>query len=399
VAQILIDGYNEESSGSADGENSSFDSKRILELLKDGIDALPSGFVIFDAEDQPVMMNRVFREMLPGGAAMLEAGASFTEMARRNAALDFGLEGEALDDWMMRRLAYRDSPKGSFDQQLTDGRWYRIQESRTSEGGTVTNWTDITDLKLQEQVAESYSDALMTTNKQLEEFAHAASHDLQEPLRKIEVFGGRLSDKCGDQLDSGGARYLDRILDATSRMRRLVEDLLSFSKISDQKATFEKLDLNEVLNDSLAALDLRIDELKARICVDELPSIEGDHSQLTRLFQNLVSNAIKYIAPGSIPEVEITVTALDKKQVTIAVRDNGIGFDQQNAEKIFEAFQRLHGRSGDYSGSGIGLASCRKIVHQHDGSIRAESEPDKGSTFFVTLPFQHMPLVEPLVRA
>lgn len=362
------------------------DSALMFKILKDSIDSLPSGFAIFDAEDKPILINNVYREMLPDGAAMLDSGASFSEMARRNAERHFGIAEQDIDEWMVKRLAYRDSPHGCFDQKLSDGRWCRIEESRTSEGGTVTNWTDITDLKLQEQVTESYAQALMTTNQQLEEFAQAASHDLQEPLRKIETFGGRLSEKCGDQLDESGARYLDRILDATGRMRRLVEDLLSFSQITDKRSTFEEIELNTVLQDALYTLDLSIDEQNAQICIDELPSMVGDFTQLSRLFQNLLSNSMKYVAPDTVSKIHVEAVDPEDDLVTIAIHDNGIGFEQKNADKIFKAFQRLHGRSGKYAGSGIGLASCQKIVDQHEGSIRAESTPNVGSTFFVTLP-------------
>ena len=386
MAEILNYKGNEENSSSAHSPIATGDSTLMLKILKDSIDALPSGLAVFDAEDRLILVNNVYRKMLPDGAAMLDAGASFLEMARRNAEKHFGINEKDIDDWMAKRLAYRDSPNGCFDQKLSDGRWCRIEESRTSDGGTVTNWTDITDLKLQEQVTDSYSQALMTTNQQLKEFAHAASHDLQEPLRKIETFGGRLSEKCGDQLGESGAKYLDRIIDATGRMRRLVEDLLSFAKATDKKSTFEEVELNTILQDALYTLDLSIDEQNAQICIDELPRMIGDFTQLSRLFQNLLSNAMKYVAPGTISKIQVEASSLEHDHVTIAIRDNGIGFEQKNAEKIFEAFQRLHGRSGQYEGSGIGLASCRKIVDQHEGSIRAESTPNVGSTFFVTLP-------------
>lgn len=361
-------------------------SEGLKNVLFDGIDALPSGFALFDAQDRAILTNKTFREMMPKGAALLENGATFPEMARLNALTQFGIEDSEIDDWMTRRLAYRESPKEFFDQQLMDGRWFRIQESRTSEGGTVTNWTDITDLKIQEQVAENYADALMSTNQQLEEFAHVASHDLQEPLRKIEVFGGRLSEKCGAQLGESGARYLERIVDATGRMRRLINDLLDFSRIDNQKDSFAPTDMDLVLQDVLANLDLRIQDHGATVTVGKLPTIQGDFGQLSRLFQNLISNAIKYVEPGVKPIIDVAVITHDETTLKIAIRDNGIGFEQKHADKIFEVFQRLHGRSSDYEGTGIGLASCRKIVDQHNGNIKAESAPGMGSTFFVILP-------------
>lgn len=368
----------------ASHDRSRLPADQLQHFVLDAIDAIPSGFALFDAEDRVVVVNRVFREMVPTSADMIAAGASFAEMARHNAVEVFGVPQDALEEWMERRLAYRETPNGVFDQKLKDGRWLRIQESRTSEGGTATNWTDITDLKIQEQVAENYADALMTTNQQLEEFAHVASHDLQEPLRKIEVFGGRLSEKAAGQLEGSSVRYLERILDATRRMRKLINDLLDFSKIGDQRASFEKVDLNAVLQGALSDLDLRIQEHRATVTVADLPIINGDFAQLSRLFQNLISNAIKYVAPDVTPEITVEIAAQDASRVEIAVRDNGIGFDQKDASRIFEAFQRLHGRNGGYEGTGIGLASCQKIADQHDGSIRAESAPGAGSTFIVT---------------
>lgn len=364
------------------------DSKVLEQVLNEGINALPSGFALFDAQDRAVITNRVFREMLPEGADALDAGATFPEMARLNATTQFGLEGEALDDWMLQRLAYRDAPKDYFDQQLKDGRWFRIQESRTSDGGTVTNWTDITDLKEQERVAESYADALMATNQQLDEFARAASHDLQEPLRKIEIFGGRLEDRASAKLDESEMRYLDRIRDATGRMRRLITSLLDFSRSSNQEIEFTEVNLNDAVNLAQQNLELQILDRQALIQVASLPKATGDLDQLARLFQNIISNAIKYVAPDKIPQIKIEARTAETGSILIAIEDNGIGFEQVQAEKIFEPFQRLHGRSAQFEGTGIGLASCRKIVEQHRGSIRAESAPGAGSTFFVVLPLE-----------
>ena len=362
------------------------DSKVLEQVLNEGINALPSGFALFDAQDRAVITNQVFREMLPEGADALDAGSTFPEMARLNAMTQFGLEGEALEDWMHERLAYRDSPKGFFDQQLNDGRWFRIQESRTSDGGTVTNWTDISDLKEQEKVAENYADALMATNQQLDEFARAASHDLQEPLRKIETFSGRLSDKAAAKLDESETRYLDRIRDATGRMRRLITSLLEFSRAANQEMSFVEVDLNEAIDQARQNLEIQIQDRQAIINVAALPKVSGDLDQLTRLFQNIISNAIKYVDPGVTPTVFVDLVEAGEGTTQIIVKDNGIGFEQKMAEKIFEPFQRLHGRSAQFEGTGIGLASCRKIVEQHRGSIRAESAPGAGSTFFVILP-------------
>lgn len=351
----------------------------------DGIDALPVGLAVFDASDRLVLGNRVFREMLPDDAKLYDAGMLFPDVARRTAIEVYGIAEEEANAWLKARLNYRRDPVGHFDQQLIDGRWFRIQESRTSDNGTVTNWTDITDLKRQEEVSERYADELMIMNSQLGEFAHAASHDLKEPLRKIEVFGNRLSEKCGHDLDENGTRYLDRILNASSRMQRLIDALLNFSRSTNVENTFETVDLNEVLEETRVNLEVQIEESDARINAAVLPTIVGDFDQLARLFQNVLSNAIKYVAPDTQPQIEIEVVGAHDTHVEIAIRDNGIGFDQSDTDKVFAPFQRLHGRNDQYEGSGIGLASCSKIVEQHSGSIRANSAKGEGSTFTITL--------------
>ena len=357
----------------------------IKQAFYDGIDALPVGLAVFDVNDRLILGNRAFREMLPDDAELYDAGMLFPDVARRTAIEVYGVAEDEASTWLEARLAYRRNPDGHFDQQLIDGRWFRIQESRTSDAGTVTNWTDITDLKRQEQAAERYADELMLTNSHLDEFARAASHDLQEPLRKIEVFGGRLSQKCGDGLCESGTEYLDRIVKATGRMRRLINALLNFSRSADGENTFESVDLNDVLAETRINLEVQIDESKGRINAAELPTIIGDFDQLARLFQNVLSNAIKYVAPGTKPSIEIAVVSTTDTHVEIAIRDNGIGFDQSDADKIFAPFHRLHGRNDQYEGTGIGLASCRKVVEQHKGSIRADSVQGEGSTFTISL--------------
>jgi len=154
------------------------DADRLKQVFYDGIDALPSGFAIFDVNERMVLANTAYREMVPAHAKACDAGMTFPEAARLTAIGQFGVAEEEANAWLESRLAYRRDPVGHFDQQLKDGRWFRIKESRTSTGGTVTNWTDITDLKKQEQVAEKYADELMITNQHLDEFARAASHDL-----------------------------------------------------------------------------------------------------------------------------------------------------------------------------------------------------------------------------
>ncbi len=358
---------------------------RLRSLLQDGVDALPSGFALFDADDRCVIMNARFRSMLPGGAALLEAGACFAQMARHNALSVFGVPEAELDDWLARRIAYRESPENdTFDQKLTDGCWYRIQEQRTREGGTVTNWTDITDLKAEQARATDYAEALSRSNAALKDFAQAASHDLKEPLRKIETFAGRIEKGYAQVLDEKGLTYLSRMTDAATRMRRLITDLLDYSSIEAEAVAHGPVDLNDVWADVAGTLDMAMREAQARVTACPLPVVRGDAGQLARLFQNLLSNALKYSDPARRPEVTLSVT-VESGLATLCLADNGIGFEPEQAETIFGIFTRLHGRR-KYEGTGVGLASCRRIVERHGGTIRAEGEPGAGSRFFVTLP-------------
>ncbi len=362
------------------------EADRLRRYLQDGVDSLPSGFAVFDAQDRCVVMNDRFTQMLPCGAAMLAKGARFPEMARQNALTAFGVPEAEVDDWFAARMAYRESPENvAFDQQLTDGRWYRIQESRTFDGGTVTNWTDITDLKTQQCNAADYAVALKRSNAALQEFAHVASHDLKEPLRKIEVYGDRLTRKYGDVLDDKGKKYLDRMVDATQRMRRLIGDLLDYSSIDYDCAIHDFVALDAVMADVLKTLDMVISETQADVEVPPLPRVIGNPGQLARLFQNLLSNALKYVDEGVAPRIAVSIAETGRENVTLCIADNGIGIDQSKTKEIFGVFNRLHGRS-KYEGTGIGLASCRKIAEQHGGSVHAESEPGEGSRFYVTLP-------------
>jgi PAS domain S-box-containing protein len=238
---------------------------------------------------------------------------------------------------------------------------------------------------------------LRRSNEELEKFAYVASHDLQEPLRKIQAFGDRLSTRCQNQLSEQGAEYLERILSSAGRMRRLIDDLLTFSRVTTKTQPFAPVDLNEVLAEVVADLEARLIQVDGRIEVNPLPTIEADQTQMRQLFQNLIGNALKFRRADTPPVVSVCSVEWNSlpsdadpprpsgQGWRITVADNGIGFDQQFVGRIFEVFQRLHGR-GEYEGTGIGLAICRKIVERHGGVIAARSQPDHGATFIIDLP-------------
>jgi signal transduction histidine kinase len=239
-----------------------------------------------------------------------------------------------------------------------------------------------------EEQLKKYTAELERSNRELQDFAYAASHDLQEPLRKIQAFGGRLQNKYATQLDERGLDYLNRMIDASDRMQTLIINLLAYSRITTKAQPFEPVNLNQLVQDVLRDLEVRIAEVQATISVDPLPAIEADPTQMRQLFQNLLSNALKFHHPDVSPIIHITaVSNPTTNSCHIQIADNGIGFDPIYAERIFALFQRLHGRT-EYAGTGIGLAVCRKIVERHQGTITAAGRPQAGATFTITLPIQ-----------
>jgi len=237
-----------------------------------------------------------------------------------------------------------------------------------------------------EQALERSNRVILQSNRELQDFAYAASHDLQEPLRKISSFADLLISDYTDRLDDDGRHLIARMQDAALRMSRLIGDLLSFSRVKTRAQPFERIDLNAVMSDVLDDLHVLIAESAGKVDVGELPELDADPTQMRQLFQNLVSNALKFHAEDVAPEITVRSMPIGSNDTyRIEVQDNGIGFEPQYLDRIFSPFQRLHGKSS-YPGTGIGLAICRRIVERHQGSITAESEPGRGSTFIVTLP-------------
>lgn len=229
---------------------------------------------------------------------------------------------------------------------------------------------------------------LMRSNEELRDFAHVASHDLQEPLRKITTFADLLRAEHGSSLGEEGVLFLERMQQSAHRMTQLIDDLLQFSRLTTSGQDFAMVDLNAIVEEVLTDLEVRIEEVGAAIDVDELPTIEAEPTQLRRLFQNLIANAIKFRRDDVAPVVEIHATvsrgeAGSEARCRVTITDNGIGLDEQYSKRIFAPFQRLH---RDYEGTGIGLAICRRIVEYHQGSIHVESAPGEGAAFMVDLP-------------
>ncbi len=259
--------------------------------------------------------------------------------------------------------------------------------------GAVAAFIDISELKRAEESLRQYAAELERSNRDLQDFAFIASHDLQEPLRKIRAFGELLEADGTGGLSSQGRDYLERMIFAAERMRRMIDDLLAYSRITTRAQPFTHVDLNQVAEDVLQDLEMRILSTGGRVEMSRLPQVEADLPQMRQLLQNLFANALKFHRPGVPPLVKVRAEAVGKPEAPegqgemtrVIVEDNGIGLDMEHRERIFQPFQRLHGRS-QYDGSGIGLAICRRIVERHHGEIEVQSTPGEGATFIVTLP-------------
>ncbi len=312
----------------------------------------------------------------------------------QEALLDRPIESFLVDaEYGLRQLAREEVASIESVLKTEAGRKIPIQVSASrmrGEGASredrIYVLVDITERKETEQLLQRRAQELARSNAELQQFASVASHDLQEPLRKVQAFSERLRTKYKDQLDEQGQDYLTRIGAATGRMQTLIVDLLAFSQVGRGELKMVTVDLGEVVRSVISDLEIRIQETDATVDLLDLPRVKADPMQMRQLFQNLIGNGLKYRRKGVPPLVRISATrSSDDGTCRIEVADNGIGFDQDYAERIFGIFQRLHGRSA-YQGTGVGLAICRKICERHGGSIVARGRPGGGATFTVVLP-------------
>jgi len=281
------------------------------------------------------------------------------------------------------------------------GRQYRDENDKVI--GILHNSRDITERKAAERQLRNYTYKLEQSNRELQEFAYVASHDLQEPLRKVQAFGDRLEKKCADALSDEGRDYVSRMKNAAGRMQNLINDLLTFSRVSTKNQPFQPVNLKKIAEEVMSDLEVRIEQTDGRVEIGELPAIDADAVQMRQLFQNLIGNALKFHRTDEKPVVKVFAQNLSSNGASfqlngeeiqvganenfcrIVVQDNGIGFDEKYLDRIFTVFQRLHGRA-EYEGSGIGLAVCRKIVERHGGQITATSRQGAGAAFYIDLP-------------
>jgi len=266
---------------------------------------------------------------------------------------------------------------------VVESRWALRQGKDGELTGFLEVNRDITAKKLAEEALRSNMASLELANAELREFAYVASHDLQEPLRAVSSYVQLLAQRYKGRLDQDADDFIFFAQDGASRMQRLIEDLLAYSRVGTRKEPFEHIDCEAVFKETLLNLQLAIEGSGAMVSHDPLPTVSADRFQMVQLFQNLLSNAIKFHGQSS-PIIHVGVEKR-KREWLFSVRDNGLGIEEQYFQRIFQVFQRLHGRD-EYSGTGIGLAICKKIVERHGGRIWVESTPGTGATFYVTIP-------------
>lgn len=321
---------------------------------------------LYQAEYRLQSPEKEYRDFLVRGVPVLEADNSVREWV-----------GTYVDITERKRSAQA-------LEEVRNALEVRVQE-RTRELAKINRelQAEIMERKQIERQLEQFAASLQHSNQELEQFAYVASHDLQEPLRTVASYTQLLAKKYQGELDEKADKYIGYVVDGATRMQQLINDLLTYSRVGKQTLNLTPVDCNSILEQVCALLETAISETKTTITIASLPIVVADASHLAKLFQNLISNAIKYHSDAPL-EINITAVHHHNKWV-FSVKDNGIGIDPQYAERIFVIFQRLHTRR-EYSGTGIGLAICKKIVELHQGRIWVESQLGQGSTFFFVLP-------------
>lgn len=312
------------------------------------------------------------------------------------AALGLGLAAGGY--WLVRRELLTRMQAAADLVRLNESLEARVRErTQAISDANAALRGEVEERQRAEEQAHRFAAELQASNRSLEQFASVASHDLQEPLRKIQAFGDRLQTGYREQLGEKGQDYVERMCGAATRMRKLIDDLLSYSRVATRGQPFQSVDLQQVAREVLDDLSERVRQTDGRVEVGALPTISADPLQMRQLFQNLIANALKFHRADAPPVVQVTAELESlpggdgrppREHWNLSFRDNGIGFEEAYAERIFGLFQRLHAR-GEYEGTGMGLAICRKIAERHGGSIVATGSPGQGAQFRVILPSDH----------
>ncbi len=375
-------------------------------LLRTLIDNLPDSIYAKDAAGRKILANPADLKNLRCKTEAEAFGKTDFDLFPRDIAEKFWADDQKVIQGqpVINREEYFLDAEGAKCWLLTSKLPLRDQNGEIT--GLIGIGRDITDRKeaedaLRESEAKlrQFTTQLERSNRELQDFAYVASHDLQEPLRKIVVFGERLKENSAEKLDAESRDFLERMQKAASRMQTLINDLLTFSRVTTKARPFTQVDLAEVAREVVNDLEGRIEQVKGRVEVGTLPVIEAEALQMRQLLQNLIGNALKFRRPEVAPVVKVAAQIITrpspeggaevaKKLCQLTVSDNGIGFDEKYLDRIFNVFQRLHTRN-EYEGTGMGLAIARKIVLYHHGDITAKSKPGQGTTFIATFPLTH----------
>lgn len=372
---------------------------RQLQLILDG--AINSVVSFRAVREAGVIVDFVYESLNQSALGYLQATDKAQFLGQRLLELNPGIRHTGgIFDMYVNCLASQQVQRHTVNVDGGDNElWLDLSIVPISADQLVVSFMDTTTIMQNQRQLETTVDELRKSNANLEQFAYIASHDMQEPLRKINAFGGVLMDQYAPQLGEEGSDMIRRMQSATIRMQVLIDDLLLYSRLGNQKKPFKPVNLTALLTDVLLDLDEAIRQKNAVVNTAVLPTLPGDETQLRQLLLNLLSNALKFTQPSRPPVVSITCQWLTLKATQqqlpgathsggyycLRIQDNGIGFDPKYTDRIMQMFQRLHGRN-EYPGTGIGLAIVQKVTENHRGYIRAESEPGKGASFFVYLP-------------
>ena len=360
--------------------------RRELETL---FDVLPVGAVVADADGSLLRANDAAREIWGGDVFDAQ---SVDEYEKYTATWADSGDPVGPKDWTMYQVLQGEAvmQPNVYEIEAFDGERRIIMEHGMpvyddygNVSRAVVTLTDITERRESKRKLEDTVEKLEESNERLEQFAYAASHDLQEPLRMITSYLRLLERRYGDELDEDAEEFIDFAVDGADRMREMIDALLAYSRVETRGDPFEPVDLDAVLDDVLADLQLQIRETDADVSSEALPTVRGDASQLRQVFQNLLDNALTYHGDDP-PSVHVGVDRRDGAWV-VSVADEGIGIDPDDQDRVFTVFDRLHSHE-EYEGTGIGLALCERIVERHGGDIWVDSEPGEGATFSFTLP-------------
>lgn len=384
-------------------------ARQSAELLQTVVNTIPSGIVLYEAVRDPAGQIIDFAHILSNPVNDAVAGRSADELRKLSllehqpAVRTNGCFNDLVEVVETGQPLHRLVHEKSLDVDS----WFDTQYHKQGDG-VLSTYLDVTVLKQAElnqqqqaKVLQTMNHELQRSNASLQSFAYIASHDLQEPLRKIEAFGNLFELDYGDQFDERAATYVNRMRSAANRMSLLIRDLLAYSRLSSSPPVLKSVSLPLLITDILDDLEIVRQRSGVEIVVGELPTLKGDPAQLRQLMQNLISNAIKFSEHppgGNASQIRIISRAVSASDLPvppsvepqqdfweISVQDNGIGFDPKYLDRIFEVFQRLHDKQ-QFSGSGIGLAICQRVVDNHGGAITASSQEGQGATFYVYLP-------------